>query len=103
MSDRREEFLRSPTDDVRNPDSYPASWSGLQRRRMALDHHPATGLPFASDGATCGTCGNCFGTSHASNRIYYKCRIAGPVSHGRGTDIRLGWPACREWTEGGEI
>ena len=70
---------------------------------MALNVHPATGLPFATDSQTCETCAACYGTSHESSRIYYKCRLAGPPTHGRGTDIGLSWPACQEYVTRQEI
>ena len=103
MTDRRLPFLRFIEDDPANPNAYPKSWTVLQRRRMALNVHPATGLPFARDGKTCESCGSCYGTSHQSSRVFYKCRLAGPPTHGPGSDIRLGWPACREYVTRQEI
>ena len=67
-----------------------------QRRREHLDAgiHPATGLPLADSGETCGTCVHHL-VRHRGSR-WHKCELAG-VTHGPGTDIRVSWPACQRW------
>jgi hypothetical protein len=82
------------------PPPDPRKLSATQRRTLRNEHdlktgiHPATKLRLANNGETCGTCAHLF--AHSRNRTYYKCSIAG-ITHGAGSDIRLSWPACREW------
>ena len=57
--------------------------------------HPATKMPLAENGETCGSCGNSERLAYHT-RGYWKCRLM-PDTHGPGSDIRLKWPACTKW------
>lgn len=46
-------------------------------------------------GETCKSCRYCF-RQCGTARTYYKC-VAGRVTRGPATDIRLSAPACRKW------
>ena len=54
------------------------------------------------DGALCKSCMHLVRVRY-HDRTYYKCELRG-YSHGRGTDQRVGWPACGRYVrrEGGE-
>jgi hypothetical protein len=65
-----------------------------QRSLLAAGVHPATGLALAGNGETCGNCAHL--TGHSRTRTYWKCDLVA-TTHGPGTDIRLGWPACIRW------
>lgn len=77
--------------------------SSADRRRTARNNallesgiHPAGNRPLL-ERRTTQTCGNCKHlTGHRRNRAWFKCGLL-PVTHGAGTDIRLKWPACRDW------
>lgn len=49
------------------------------------------------DGETCGTCEHSQRHSYHDKK-YWKCALM-PISHGEGTDIRKGSPACQKWEQ----
>jgi len=56
---------------------------------------PGTG----PDGETCKTCK--FKTRFQSGKVWYKCKkMYDHWSHGTGTDIKMGAPACSYWEKG---
>lgn len=58
--------------------------------------HP-TGLPLLQPnelGKKCGTCSHHVSTG--GSRAYHKCDLF-KMTHGPGSDIRVGWPACVKW------
>ncbi len=61
---------------------------------IALGKHPMGGA--TRPGA--GRCGNCANLRRAEyhGRHYLKCALT-RWTHGPGTDIRRGWPACERW------
>ena len=64
------------------------------RARIANGRHPF-GAPLLSpnpDKKTCGDCDFMFGKRQSGT--WYKCKKYGNTS-GPGTDLRLGWPACK--------
>ena len=60
------------------------------RRKNLLESgiHPATKLPLANNGETCGTC-----IHSRKHWRYWKCDLV-EMTFGPGTDIRVSWPAC---------
>ena len=81
-------------------DAYKAKQPSATRTRTARNNalleagvHPATKEPLLEDDKTCGDCDHAVRVTHNS-RSYWKCELAG-ITRGPGTDIRIGWPACR--------
>lgn len=91
----------STIEDLRELQEEYASASADRRRtiRQQLDieagRHPATKMPLADNGETCGSCGNSEPVNYHTRR-YWKCRLM-PDTRGPGSDIRLKWPACTQW------
>lgn len=64
------------------------------REMIANGQHPATRLPLAGNGETCGTCAH----HHALSSYRDKCdahRLGQSAS--AHSDIRVSWPACTQW------
>jgi hypothetical protein len=68
------------------------------RRKNMLERgiHPATRLPLANNGETCGTC-----VHSRKNWRFWKCELV-ELTFGPGTDIRVSWPACQRWEGEGD-
>jgi len=64
-----------------------------RRRRATTKFHgnPLVLLYGVTPEKQCKTCKHL--TGHRRARTYYKCLLRG-VTHGPGTDHRVGWPAC---------
>lgn len=56
--------------------------------------NPGSGLPFARNGETCGSCAHLIVHWHATK--YFKCEMGNPTGSEK-TDIRKKWPACTAW------
>lgn len=50
------------------------------------------------EGETCRSCQHKVATGNSDRRVYLKCELMRKCwTHGPGTDIRAGWPACSHW------
>lgn len=71
------------------------------REMIANGRHPATRLPLAGNGETCGTCAHHHAlSSYRGTRtvVWHKCdahRLGQSAS--AHSDIRVSWPACTQW------
>ncbi len=74
---------------------YPKGWAKRYKMRASLGLHPAMGEPYADNGETCGSCAHLIRQGWRS-KTYFKCGLL-PITHGAGSDIRVGWDACRVW------
>lgn len=75
----------------------------LRRREdLAAGTHPTSRRPLAPEGHagyghTCGDCAQHLAHHHHS-AVHHKCRLAPQgLTHGPGSDVRVGWPACTAW------
>lgn len=69
------------------------------RRRALLNAgiHPTTKLRLREPaGETCGTCNHHEVHRIRSGRTFHKCNGVA-LTHGPGSDVRVGWPACTGW------
>lgn len=70
-----------------------------QANNIKLGLHPM-GRPLLEEGGhTCGDCAHFVRYAHRS-RSYFKCDLS-KVTHGPGTDIRMGWLACNRFENKG--
>lgn len=97
-------------DGFPDPEPPPDPYAGLghdarrtakQRDMIAAGQHPATRLPLANNGRTCGDCEHFVIKDTGRRRRWFKC---GKQLHGDplwpiGTDLRKSWPACTAWAE----
>ncbi len=80
----------------------PPSWltggeSTEQRRQALLGKHP-TGRPLLGGPESCRTYTHCLRFQRA--KAWHKCALDHHRwTHGRGSDIRLRWPACSQWRD----
>lgn len=64
---------------------------------LAARIHPATRVPLADNGETCGTCAHHQHLGH-HDRSWHKCDVHRlGMSHSAASDVRVGWPACTKW------
>lgn len=65
-----------------------------QKRLLSEGTHPATKLPLAGNGETCGSCAH-HDIHERWPRRWHKCEYT--ATSGAGSDIRVSWPACVRW------
>jgi hypothetical protein len=73
-------------------DDTPYSERIKPKKKTGYPYPPGTG----PDGETCGTCKSFY--RHELGKTYFKCmKIYRDWTHGPGTDIKFGSPACKLW------
>ena len=77
-----------------------AARTARRREMIAKGIHPATRLPLAGNGKTCGDCVHLW-QKHMNTFSGWKCGLISRASQNDGPDMTRSWPACARFDDGG--